>query len=258
MQTTRLVTLSALTFLLAACASVTKPPSVGASLVVGNTYVFRGVPQATDGVLQGDMHMSVTDDDGATYGITGWANMNLSGEGDDGVFPAGNSSKITEFDLVPEYSRQFGEWTVYGGLANYNFPNGVGTSTTELYAAASYDTLLKPKLTVYYDIEEVEGIYATAAVSHAWEVADKLTIDAGLSLGIASDKQGLAYWGDKSSGLADLVAKVGATYALTPHTSLTAAVYGSSILATKYRDALDAAGLDEDNLWVLVGAAWSF
>jgi hypothetical protein len=258
MKTTRCITLSSSALLLCACASVTKPPSAGATLVVGNAYVFRGVPQATDGVLQGDMHMSVTDEDGATYAMTAWANMNLSSEGDDGVFPADKDGKVTEFDLVPEYSRQFGEWTLSGGLVNYNFPNGVGTSTTEIYAAASYDTLLKPKLTVYYDIEEVEGLYVNAAVSHVWNLAEKLTLDAGLSLGIASAKQGAAYWGDRSSGLADLIASVGLSYAASPHVSLTGKVYGSSILASGYRDALDAAGLAQDNLWVLVGMAWSF
>lgn len=247
-----------LSTLLAGCASVTKPPSAGASLVAGNTYVFRGVPQATDGVLQGDMHMSVTDDANSTYTLTGWANMNLSSEGDKGIFPADKDGKVTEFDLVPEYSHAFGAWTAAGGLVNYNFPNDVGVSTTEVYAAVAHDDWLKPKLTVYYDVEEVEGVYVNAAVGHAWEVAESLTLDAGLSLGFANDRMGNAYWLDRSTGFTDLVGKVGLTYAVTKHCSLTGAVYASSIVDSSYRDALDAAGIDQDNLWALVGAAWSF
>ncbi|MBL8732035.1 MAG: hypothetical protein JNN13_06670 [Planctomycetes bacterium] len=253
-----LLTFPALAALFASCASVSKPPSAGATLVLGNTYVFRGVPQATDGVLQGDMHASVTDDADATYTITGWANMNLSSEGDDGIFPADKDGKVTEFDLVPEYSRRFGEWTAAVGFVNYNFPNDVGLSTTEVYAAVGHDDVLKPKLTIYYDIEEVEGLYVNAAISHAWQVAEKVTVEAGASLGYASERMGSAYWLDRSAGMADLVARVGGAYAITPHCSLTAAVYASTILDSSYGDALDAAGIDQDNVWVLIGAAWSF
>ncbi|MBM4059706.1 MAG: hypothetical protein FJ265_01215 [Planctomycetes bacterium] len=134
--TTRCALLCAST-LLAGCASVTEPPSASASLMVGSSYVFRGVPQATDGVLQGDLRMAVTDD-GATWSVTAWANMNLSAQGDESVFPADKDGKVTEIDLLPEYSRKVDEWTISGGVANYNFPNEVNTSTSELHAAAVY------------------------------------------------------------------------------------------------------------------------
>lgn len=257
MQPSHLLSLLALS-VLGACASVTTPPTAGATLLAGNAYVFRGVPQVTHGVLQGDVHAAVTDEAGATYSFMAWANMNLSEDGDDGVFAGGNGNKVAELDLIPEYSRKYEAWTFAAGAVNYNFPNGVGTSTTEGYVSAGHTSMLNPKLTVYYDFEEVDGFYAMAAISHAWTVAKDVTLDAGLSLGFADENQGEIYWFDKSSGLADLVGKVGVAYAWSPHVSLTAAVYGSTILSDDYRDALDANNLDSDNFWFLLGSAWSF
>ena len=64
---------------------------------------------------------------------------------------------------------------------------------------------------------------------------------------------GNAYWLKESTGFTDLVGHVGLGYAVTKHCSLTGAVYASSILDGRFRDAIDAAGWNEDNLWVLVG-----
>jgi len=241
-----------------ACANVSKPPSAHASLAASNMYVFRGVPQADNGVLQGDMGMAVTDDDGGTFSLTGWGNMNLSNDSGDAIFADGNAGKFTEIDIVPEYSRTFDQVTAAVGVVNYNFPNGVGTSTSEVYASATLNTMLNPKVCIFYDVDEVKGIYALASVSHDWQLNDKLSAKAGLSLGYASSDQGNAYWLDRSSGFADLTASAGLAYALSPHVSLTATGYASTIVASDYRDALDLAGIESDNFWILLGAGWSF
>ena len=264
-RTTRTLFIGAAT-LMAACASVTKPPAARASLAVGNVYVFRGVPQAENGVLQADMGLSVTDDDGGTFSLTGWGNMNLSDDSGNAIFASansnadGNGGNFTEIDLVPEYSRSFGKVTTAVGVVNYNFPSGVGTSTSEVYVAASLDTWVNPKLTVYYDVDEIRGLYAVGSVSHRWQLGEKLSLEARLSLGFASLDQGNAYWLDRSSGFADLVASIGLSHALSPHVSLTATAAASTIVDDDYRNALDndARNIESDNFWFLVGAAWSF
>jgi hypothetical protein len=241
-----------------ACVNVTKPPAAHASLAAGNLYAFRGVPQARNGVVQGDMGFSVTDDDVGTFAMTAWGNMNLSDDSGAAIFPDGNGGKFTEIDLVPEFSRTFDKFTGAIGAVNYNFPNGVGTSTTEVYVSGALDTLFSPKLTIYYDVEEVKGLYAQASIGHEWKLCEKLSAKAGLSLAFATARDGQAYWLDKSSGLADLVASAGLAYEVTPHMSMTATGSASTIVAHGYRDALDNAGIEPDSLWFLVGAAWSF
>lgn len=257
MRTSSLLLAAALV-LASSCVTVSTPPSASANLVASSAYIFRGVPQVDGAVMQGDMGFSVTDDQGGTWSMTTWANLNLSSDSGDAVFPDDRGQKITEIDITPEYSREFKGWSGALGFVLYALPNGVGTGTTEVYASAELDVLLHPALIVYYDLEEVEGLYATVGVSHHLELGTFTALEGELLVGFADSDQGTAYWGDDSSGLADLNAGVAVVHEWGEHVSVTAGVHASTILNGDYEDALDAADIDSNHITFLAGVGWSY
>jgi hypothetical protein len=252
----RFVALVLLPLSVSACASLQAPPSVSTSAVAGSQYMFRGVPQVEATVYQGDMAISVSDDRGGTYSLATWVNLDGSNDTGDAVLPEGNGGKITEVDFVPEYSREFDGWSAAIGLCSYNFPNGVGSSTTEAYLSATWDVLLSPTLTANWDFDQVEGLYLQADVSHGWALTDRVDAEAGASLGHADEDQGLAYWGDDSSGLSHLEGMFGVSYAWSNEVALFASVHAASIVSDDFEDALDDAGIETNNVWFMIGVGW--
>ncbi len=243
-------------FALSACVTMQAPPSVGTSVSGASMYMFRGVPQVDDMVFQGDLSVSVSDDAGGTYSMTAWANMDGSNDTGDAVFPNGNDRKITEFDLVPEYSRSCGNLSTAVGITNYNFPNGVGGSTSELYASVSYDTMLNPSIVANWDFDAVEGVYVQVGLSEGWELAKDTALEVGVAAGYADEDQGLAYWGAKSSGISHVEGYVSVTKTFTDRLNVFASVSGASIVEDDYEKALDAALIETDNVWFMLGLGW--
>ncbi len=243
--------------LTAACKSLQGPPALVVNQSIGTHYVLRGVPQNERGVYQADVTTTLTTSEGDTLSGTLWANMDLSNE-TGALFPEGNGGQFTEFDVLLNYSRQLGPWSASLGYVSYNFPNAVFRSTSEAFSAlARNDLWLRPAVSLYYDIEEADGMYASASVAHTWPLSSKLFLDASLLLGYTGEQQGEFYYFTKESGLADFVATAALSYWSGKHTRITLTCAGSTIVDDDLSDSVEAAGLEPENLRLALGLGWS-
>ena len=178
------------------CALAEASDSIGVEITNDfySKYIWRGQNINDDYVYQGGVNIS--------YGsLTGsiWGNMDLTGITD-------NSGEFTEVDYAIDYSDSIEDTDIgYSfGLINYHFPSVVG-DTTEIYWGASLEAWLSPSVTVYHDIDEVDGTYVSAGISETFE--DFLYFDnercadleISLSVGWGDSDYNKAYWSTVTS-----------------------------------------------------------
>ena len=256
----RILTLVTLCFLGASCASIRgeDAASAGASAGIATQYWFRGAIQSEGPVLQGDLAASIPVESGA-WDVGVWANMELSNDTGDAVLPDGNGALIDEIDLFTSYSTTIGAFDTSLGLVSYNFPNGAGGSTHEVYVSGS--TLTGPiehGLTLYYDFDSVEGAYLSYEAGHAFALQEDLELGLSVLAGHMSEDQAAAYFGVEESGISDLSVSAALSWAYDEFTSLYLSASALTVPDSDLSDALEAAGLDDSGAWVALGASWSF
>lgn len=204
-------------------------------------YVWRGQNVTDDWVFQPGVS--------ATYGgLTGgfWGNLDLTDENDE-------SGEFIEYDWYVDYSGQITETIGYsvGGIYYY-FPGG--EATTEVYAGLSVDTIASPSLTVYYDIDEVEGAYVAFGVGHSFEGEDlPCGIDLSANLGWGDSSYNEAYWGTDGGELNDLTLSAAFPFEIGPVT-VTPSVHYVALLGGDVSDAAD----DDSLFYAGIGLAYGF
>lgn len=241
------------------CQSVHGPASVDVNAGLVSQYNFRGVPQNAEGALQSDVNVSLPTGSDGTLDINVWSNWDLSNGTGDAAFPDGNGGKLSEIDLAGSWSKEFESVSFTAGLVSYNLPNGVGGSTTELFASFGWDAwYLSPSVTVYHDFGEVEGSYINASISRGLKLNESTSADLSLGLGFTDKDHGLAYYGASESGLADLLLTASVAHAYDEKTTLGAFISISQIIDSDLEDGVEASGIDPDNTWVGFSIGWSF
>jgi len=245
--------------LLIGCQSDGPPPGIDTNLGLLSQYNFRGVPQNDEGVFQADTTVTMATENDGTIGFTAWGNMDLKNDTGDAVFPDGNGGDFSEIDLTAFCSRRVGDHVFSIGVINYNFPNGVGDSTNEIYAGVEAEHFgITSSVTAYFDFDEVEGIYVSGALSRGHEINSKFSAELGVSIAYSDNDHSAVYYGANASGLADLVATGSLAYAYDENTTFSFTVSASTLIDDDLDDAVDAAGIDSDNVWAGLGVGWSF
>ena len=154
-------------------------------------YIWRGQNLSDDPVFQ----------PGASLGWNGftaawWGNLETTKIN-------GKSGEFSEYDWSLDYSDDFPfvEGVGYSvGVINYYFPTlDKGGETTELYWGLGFDLPLSPSITVYHDVDEIKGTYASFAIEHSIEKIAELGdipvgMDIGASLGWGSASYNKGYW----------------------------------------------------------------
>lgn len=173
--------------------------SVGASADVMSKYVWRGQDLVDDWVLQPGAYVN---SNGFTASF--WGNLDMTDEN-------GNSGQFSEIDLTLDYTSQVPGIDILSyslGFINYDFPvNGGADDTWEIYWGFGLDVPASPSVTVYHDVDEVEGTYVSFGIGHSIEnITDfGLGVDLGASIGWGSSSYNRTYWGPDKSELNDLV-----------------------------------------------------
>jgi len=211
-------------------------------------YVWRGIT-VTDGlVLQPSAGVEVS---GLTAGI--WANMDIDDVN-------GLSGKFNEVDYTVDYTFSLGEKaSVSVGAILYDFPNTTFDATAELYAGVGFGVPGDPSVTIYKDIDEVEGLYASFAGGYGIPLPGGRTLDLGLALGFGDADHNAGYYGVASSGLTDALLTIGSTFEFAEGKfSITPSVALATTVDSDIGDAFDAAGMDTTNVVVGVTLSASF
>lgn len=121
-----------------------------------SAYVWRGITLTDGPVLQPAVRIA----HGSGVALELWGNVDLDDDND-------LAGEIGEARITVDYGHRFGAFELGGGLTEYLFPNTPYPGTREAYLRAAYHTAVTPKLELYYDFDEIQGLYAR--LSLAWE-----------------------------------------------------------------------------------------
>jgi uncharacterized protein (TIGR02001 family) len=220
-----------------------KPPEwkVDAAAAFNTKYIWRGIMQVNDPVLQPSMNINKG---GFTFNV--WGSYDLTDKNN-------HKNKFTEIDLTAEYAFTFGDFSIPVGVINYQFPNTTFKSTTELYAGVSYNWLITPTLKVYQDIEQAHGEYVNLSLAYAYDlpaVCKDVTwqLAASVAGGWASKDDNKYYWGVDSDAFTDSQLTIGVPVKIKEFITLTPAFNQVWLLDSKIKD---AAGYDSKSYWGL-------
>lgn len=168
-------------------------------------YIWRGINVNDDYVFQPSVNVTY---ESFTVGV--WGNLDFTDY-------AGEQGEFSEIDYYVDYTCPMPGLegvSLSVGVINYHFPSLVG-DTTEVYWGLAFDMPLSPSVTVYHDIDEIDGTYVSFAVGHDFGTIAKLTEDMPLgmdfsaSLGYGDTDYNKGYWAStENSGLNDLMLSV--------------------------------------------------
>ncbi|MBN2128127.1 MAG: hypothetical protein JW741_01470 [Sedimentisphaerales bacterium] len=246
MRTFKVLGCMAIVLFGAATAPAEDEVSVSVTSDLFSKYVWRGQNVTDDWVWQPGVSISYK-------GLTGgfWGNLDLTDENDE-------SGQFIEYDYYVDYSGQINETVGFsvGGIYYY-FPGG--DATTELYWGFSFDVPASPAITVYHDIDEIDGTYAAFSVGHSFENPGDLPfgVDLGASLGWGDSSYNDGYWStdtiEVDSELNDLTLTVGFPFEVGG-LSVTPSLAYVALLGSDVRDVAD----DDSIFYAGVGLAYEF
>lgn len=233
------------------------PVAASADVSVLSAYVWRGQVLSDEGVVQPAMTITK-----GGFAANVWGNVNLT---DGATTP---DPDLSEVDLTLSYTKTLGAVTLAGGVIDYSFPNqtlagdagGVGyPGTREVYASASLGGCpLTPAVTVYYDFDEVEGVYSVASLTYSTKLADNLTLTASGSLAYGTEDYNAAYFGVADDALNDALVTLSAGYAVTPSLTITPTVQYAWLPDSDIEDAANGLYQDKDQLFGGLKASYTF
>ena len=204
------------------------PVSGSASIGVFNKYIFRGYELSSHSlVVQPSVSVSYKG-----FSASLWSNIDSNVNGTQSVTNANylsNQGKkdLNETDLTLSYTYVMDKLSLTGGYIYYG--TDYTAETDEVFVTISYDTLLKPTLSVYRDINEYGGTYFNLSIAHSVPVYKDMTLDLGASAGYFSgsddywktyDASTAAYTGKKYSGFHDGMVKAGLTIPVAKNVSV--------------------------------------
>jgi hypothetical protein len=255
----RLSSLAVLFVLLgSACANLRgeERSTVSTSQIVASAYWFRGTPQSLEAVTQGDLVVNTPFADGSTLSFITWYNAQLTNQTGDAIFPDGQGGQATEIDLVLSYAREVGRVALTAGMIGYHFP-GIGPSTKEAWLGGTFEAGgLSHAITAYYDVDLLDDFYVSYQASRGFPIDQRWSAALSLLFGYMSEGQAEFYFGDKSSGLSDLLLTGSLSYAFDENTSFFLKAAGVTVPDDELADSLDQNGFDDSGAWLALGAAW--
>lgn len=218
-------------------------PDVSVSTSFLTKYIWRGQNLGNEPVMQVDASLS-------KYGFTldVWGNYSLA---HDKTLDSGRYQEFTELDYTASYEFSVGDalaklgmdtvdilepLSIKSGYTFYTFPNldlkEKGSYSHETILGVSYDTLLQPYITWYWDVEAGKGSYLQFGGGHTFELGNGITSSIGTAFAY-NDKQ----WTNKS-GWSDVLVKADVSIPVLEYFMVTPQVAYSVILDREtYSDA---------------------
>jgi uncharacterized protein (TIGR02001 family) len=220
-------------------------PDFGLDFAFVNKYVWRGILLTDGPVFQPAATLGYK---GASINI--WGNLDLDNVND-------NAGEFNEIDLTLDYTHAIKEFSLSGGLIYYDFPNTEFRSTLELYVAAGVDILLQPSISVYFDVDQAQGIYGTLDLSHSFDLADSdsvsCSVDLATSVGLGSSQYVDFYFGVDNAAFTNFYAEV--SVPVTILDTVTVTPYGGVTMVLD--NTLRAESEESDNFLIGAVLSWS-
>ena len=228
---------------------------VGLDVAALSSYVWRGQTLNDKMVVQPSLTASK-----AGFAINTWANYNVDGAYD---------GDFSEVDLTASYSQAVGPVALGAGLVQYTFPNQTLAvedgedvaypGTVEVYASAGLpDVPLAPTLTVYRDVDEIDGTYGMLAVGHSFELAAAVSLSLSASLGAADADYNAGYFGVDDAALNDLTVGAALPFAVLENLTVKPAINYVYLPDSDVRDAAEALYGEDDAVVGSLTASYAF
>ena len=224
-------------------------PTAEASVAFLSKYVWRGYELSKDSlVIQPSITTSYKG-----FSANLWGNLDTD-------YYATEKHDWNETDFTLSYDGSYEKlgygvgWIYYAldGAVDDNGEMYGAPDTQEFYGTLSYDILLSPSLTFYYDTDDFAGdFYANLSLGHTFMIAEKYGLDLGLSFGYTDNED----WSAFSDGLlsASMSFPIGKYIAITPE------IYWSFALSDDAKDAFKEGPSNDDNfVYGGVSASFSF
>jgi len=151
-------------------------PTANLTMGAYSQYIWRGFEMSKDSiVIQPSM----------TVAYKGFS-ANLWGNLDTDPYTADDneSNNWNETDMTLAYGWDLDPVTLSVGYIYYSLD--AIDDTQEFYASAALNTILKPTLTIYRDIDSYQGWYITLGISHSIPVQGDITLDLGAQIAYLS------------------------------------------------------------------------
>jgi Bacterial protein of unknown function (Gcw_chp) len=166
---------------------------IGVDLGLFSSYVWRGLSLTNKPVAQPAVWAAIpVGNASVTLGV--WSSIDLGQYDDlnDDFSQSGGTSSfnLAEYEPYAEVSFTVGNATLTGGGLGYVFPNDAGfteeLNTLELYGKASLDIPLSPGISLYYDVDNVDGAYVEGSLGYSIGATEKVSIDLGATAGFSA------------------------------------------------------------------------
>lgn len=234
-----------------AAAGKALPVDVKVGVDAVSKYVWRGQLLTDDPVFQPGATVSYK---GLSLNLWGSLDMTDIHEG------SGHSWRLQELDYTLAYAcSPIAGLDLQVGAVEYTFPGTAFSSTAELFASATLSkVLLAPTLALYRDIDEADGCYASAGLSHTFALTEKLGLALGAGLGWGDTKYHDYYFGEGGNGFSDLLLSSSLNYAVNQYVSLSLYLKYSDMICSGRRAAARGTYGDADIVFGGVNATFSF
>ena len=169
--------------------------AIGADAGLYSDYVWRGLTYTNRFVIQPDAYVATAF--GGTAASAGvWANVEPGQyDGATDISEGGGLSgpDLTEWNWWVELSGSAGRHRIAGGVTGYQYPNQAGRTsglnTIELYGRAQLALPLRPRVSLYWDVDHYRGLYAEGSLMQPVPVSPRVSLELGALAGFA---EGLA------------------------------------------------------------------
>jgi hypothetical protein len=164
------------------------PLDAEADLPVYSKYVWRGMVNVDDYVLQPAVGLGVFGFHASFWGNVDMTDINTSELAD-------TEWKFTEIDWTLGYTLGLPLFKLGGGFIWYTYPQDTGTETVEFYLGAEASVILNPKLYLYQDLDAYKGAYWDASIGHGFALGETNQLNVTLGVGLGSEGYHDGYFG---------------------------------------------------------------
>ena len=245
-----------------ACVTVTEPPTIESELRIRSQHVFRGISQTDGMAIQALNKWTLDLGEGQSFSLGTFLNADGTNEAGNGAFPDGNGGQITRVEFEPTWTWDLGGETFSVGAVNRSHPNitGLGDTTEAVLAWSPASQIMnyKPRLKIYYDLEDGDGMYTQLGVTRGYDLAPGWRLETSFDLSHADSDQAEALYKIDRAGFADLTGQAVVHWERSENLEITTILAASTIVSNHLGESLKDNGLDDSNFWLGVGMNWSF
>lgn len=227
------------------------PAAVTLDAAVLSAYVWRGQVLNDETVLQPAVTVAK-----GMFAASVWGNYNLT----DRV--TGESADFSEVDVTLSMACSVGPVGAAVGLIEYVFPNqtvgdAAAQGTREVFLTLSCpDWIVVPSVSVYRDVDEVDGTYAVAGLSWTAAMGDKLALTLNGSIGYGDKDYNSIYFGVEDAAWNDANVGVSLAWKVTDAITVVPSIQYTTLADSDVKDA--AAGVYRDDGTVVGGVKVSW